>query len=87
MLSSKEHPERKPVFIEISVTHDCEEKKIDSGIRIIEIKLENEYLLDKPIVEPSNVLQFETKKQQIDLVKHNQFVFIISKGNNRIKLI
>lgn len=30
------------IFIEIFVTHECESKKLDSGIRIIEIKIENE---------------------------------------------
>lgn len=86
MLSSKEHPERKPVFIEISVTHDCEEKKIDSGIRIIEIKLENEYLLRKPIVEPSNVLQFETKKQQIEFSKTQPIRFYNFKREQPYKI-
>lgn len=31
-----------PIFIEVYVTHKCEEKKIKSGIRIIEIKIKSE---------------------------------------------
>ena len=30
------------IFVEIAVTHKCEQQKIDSGVRIIEIKLEDE---------------------------------------------
>lgn len=30
MLSSMEHPEREPIFFEISVTHDCEVEKLAS---------------------------------------------------------
>ena len=36
-LSSKINPKRKPIFIEIAVTHKCDEKKLNSDIRIIEI--------------------------------------------------
>ncbi|MBP5326597.1 MAG: hypothetical protein J6Y98_01625 [Bacteroidales bacterium] len=35
--SSKSNPDRKPLFVEIAVSHPCEQKKLDSGIRIIEI--------------------------------------------------
>ena len=81
MLYSKEHPERKPIFIEISVTHDCEEKKINSGIRIIEIKLENENLLGRPIVEPINILQFETKEEQLHFSRTQPIRFYNFKRN------
>lgn len=42
LLSSSEDPNRPPVFLEISVTHDCEPEKVNSGIRIIELKITNE---------------------------------------------
>lgn len=42
MLSHSKYPEREPVFIEISVTHDCEQEKLSSGIEIIELKITNE---------------------------------------------
>lgn len=56
MLSSKEHPDRNPLFIEISVTHDCEPSKIQSDIQIIEIKIDNEEDLSLPLVEDDNML-------------------------------
>lgn len=55
-LSSKEHPNRNPLFIEISVTHDCEQTKIHSDIQIIEIKIDNEEDLSLPLVEEDNML-------------------------------
>lgn len=42
LLSHSEHPEREPVFLEIAFTHDCELQKIESGIQIIEIKVEDD---------------------------------------------
>lgn len=38
-LTHSEHPNREPLFIEIAVTHKCDEKKISSGKRIIEINV------------------------------------------------
>ena len=38
-LSNSNKPDRKPLFIEIAVTHKCEQAKIESGVRIIEIRL------------------------------------------------
>lgn len=51
MLSSKEHPELEPIFLEISVTHDCEADKRDSGIQIIELKIADEKDVLRPLVE------------------------------------
>ncbi len=55
MLSSKEHPNQNPLFIEISVTHDCEQSKTHSGIQIIEIKIDNEEDLSLPLIEEDNM--------------------------------
>ena len=63
MLSSKEHPERKPIFLEISVTHDCEPQKIASGIRIIELKITNENDVWRPINERKCCLGTENAEQ------------------------
>jgi hypothetical protein len=41
-LTHSQYPDRHPVFLEVSVTHDCEQNKIDSKIRIIEIKIQSE---------------------------------------------
>lgn len=59
---SKSHPEREPIFIEISVTHDCEEKKKDSGIRIIEVKIDSEEDVSRPLIEEDSFFfRFESQ--------------------------
>lgn len=55
MLSSKEHPEREPIFLEISVTHDCEPEKLASGIQIIELKIADEKDVLRPLVEEDSL--------------------------------
>ena len=55
MLSSKEHPEREPIFLEISVTHDCEAEKLASGIQIIELKITDEKDVLRPLVEEDSL--------------------------------
>lgn len=56
LLTSSIKPDTPPVLIEILVTHKCEEDKINSGEKIIEIEIKKEEditnLLDSPIVEP-----------------------------------
>ena len=47
--------ENNPVFIEIYVTHRCEEEKRKSGIKIIEVKIENETDIDTFINNPIKV--------------------------------
>lgn len=39
-ISSSEHPQRPPIYIEIFVTHESEAEKLHSGNRIIEVKIE-----------------------------------------------
>ena len=46
-MSNTNRPNLDPIAIEIFVTHKCEDKKLDSGVRIIEIKIENEEQLEK----------------------------------------
>lgn len=41
------HPDRKPIYIEIFVTHQSDESKLHSGNKIIEIKIENEQDIDE----------------------------------------
>ena len=38
-LSNSKYSDRKPLFIEIAVTHKCEQNKINSGLKIIEVSL------------------------------------------------
>jgi hypothetical protein len=47
MLSHSKFPNRDPVFLEVSVTHDSEDEKIASQIRIIEIKIRSESDVDE----------------------------------------
>lgn len=49
MLSSKEYTEREPIFLEISVTHDCEPEKLASGVQIIELKIADEKDVLRPL--------------------------------------
>lgn len=51
MLSHSEYPDRMPVFLEVSVSHDCTPEKIESGIKIIEIKVSNEIDVFREIIE------------------------------------
>lgn len=55
MLSSKENPEREPIFLEISVTHDCEHEKLASGIQIIELKITDEKDVLRPLIEEDSL--------------------------------
>lgn len=54
MLKSSQHPERKPVCIEIWVTHECTEEKKNSKMRLIEVKINTESDACHPIIESSN---------------------------------
>lgn len=42
LLTNSKSPEIPPILIEICVTHACEEKKLNSGLRIIEITVKEE---------------------------------------------
>lgn len=46
LLCSNNTNDQDPLFIEICVSHPCEDKKIQSGIRIIELIIENESDID-----------------------------------------
>lgn len=49
LLWNKEKPENTPIAIEIYCSHECEEQKIKSGLRIIEIKIDSEEDIEKLI--------------------------------------
>lgn len=42
LLTDSKNPQKEPILIEICVTHPCNEEKIKSGLRIIEIKIGDE---------------------------------------------
>ena len=50
-LSSSFSPKHKPIFIEIAYTHDCDPQKIESGIQIIELKVNDDKDIDRSLVE------------------------------------
>lgn len=45
VLTHSQFPKRQPLFIEIAVTHKCTDEKIRSGIKIIEISIQDEAIL------------------------------------------
>lgn len=51
LLTSSKNPETPPVFLEVSVSHDCTLDKLESGNLIIEMKIRNEDDYKRPIVE------------------------------------
>ena len=46
LLSSSKFPNLAPLFLEIAYKHDCEQEKLDSGIKIIEFKINDDSDLD-----------------------------------------
>lgn len=42
LLTNSQNPDIPPIFLEVSVSHDCTQEKIESGIPIIEIKVFDE---------------------------------------------
>lgn len=59
-----------PIFIEIFVTHECEEEKKNSGIRIIEIKIETEedilnIIKSNKLTEGENIKLYNFKRNEI----------------------
>lgn len=51
LLTSSQNPDTPPVFLEVSVSHDCTPEKLQSGLRIIEMKIRSEADFKRPIVE------------------------------------
>lgn len=51
LLTSSQNPDTPPVFLEVSVSHDCTPGKLESGLRIIEMKIRSEADFKRPIVE------------------------------------
>lgn len=60
ILHDNNRPSYPPMFIEIYVTHKCDEKKINSGIHIIELEIKSEDDLEKILV--SNTISQKDEK-------------------------
>lgn len=54
LLTNSTKPNRKPLFIEVCVSHPCDKKKIESDNRIIEIIIQNEKDAYSEIIESSS---------------------------------
>jgi len=55
VLTNSRKPEQEPLFLEIAVTHKCDEAKIASGIPIIELDIQSEEDIQLPISELGKV--------------------------------
>ena len=51
LLTNSKNPDLPPIFLEVSVSHDCTPEKLESGNRIIEMKIRSEADFKRPIVE------------------------------------
>ena len=65
LLSNSKKPELPPVLLEIRVTHACEQEKIDSGLKIIEIHVKKEAEINELL--DSEVFQETTWKKDKDI--------------------
>lgn len=88
LLSSSTHADRNPVLIEIYVTHKSTEEKLKSGLRIIEIKIDNEdsikNLLTKDVIEEiyiedkGDAYFYNFKKDPKEIGNRNIFRYILT---------
>ena len=69
VLTNSKHPEKEPLFIEIDYTHPCDELKIASKIKIIEIKVVDDREKEINLVE------------QIYWWKNDKVTFRVKDGN------
>ena len=71
LLSSKAHPQRKPLFIEIVTSNKCKQEKLDSGIKIIEIFIprDTDNLDGLKIIEGKQKLQ--STQAPVEIKFHN----------------
>lgn len=51
LLTSSTNPDLQPIFLEVSVSHDCTPEKLESGNQIIEMKIHSEADFKRPLVE------------------------------------
>ena len=56
LLTNRENSDIPPIFLEVSVSHDCTKEKLDSGIQIIEIKISREEDIKRPIIENEGLM-------------------------------
>lgn len=74
--------EQEPLFIEICVTHSCEQEKLDSGIRIIEFVITSEEDIDMILnnkIEASDKIRLYNFHPKERLAKPNNFYNLLHK--------
>lgn len=78
LFTSSEKPDREPVLIEVQVSHKSTDQKLQSGLRIIEIRIKTEEdiksLLGSPIVEnPNAIFGYVRDVETIGFAKFHNF--------------
>lgn len=73
LLTHSKHTER-VLFIEIEVTHSCTQEKLNSGIKIIEIKAENELSAFKPLAENEFTKFYNFKRSLVPQKEVKRFI-------------
>lgn len=75
LLTNSKNPKIQPVLIEICVTHACEEEKLYSGLKIIEIAIKKEQdvvsIVGRDVLEESMFGPFKKKDIKFISFKHN----------------
>ena len=72
-----------PVFVEIFVSHACEEKKLNSNIRIIELNINSEddieEILSQKVLKESHLIRFHNFKPQFRTMKRIRYPLPLKK--------
>lgn len=85
LLTHSEHPNR-VLFLEIAVTHKCEEEKIASGIKIIEIDVINQQSAFMKLDENNEQVHFynfKFKREIIPSTEYERFTVIQQKEDEK----
>lgn len=86
MLTNSNHPERVPMFIEIAYKHECEKEKIESGIPIIEIKIQHPRDVERKIEEENVIIDYDNKSfpysgNRPEMLRFYNFIRIVDSPN------
>lgn len=86
MLTNSNHPERVPMFIEIAYKHECEKEKIESGIPIIEIKIQHPEDVERKIEEENVIIDYDNKSfpysgNRPEMLRFYNFIRIVESPN------
>ena len=64
LLTNKQNPKVPPLFLEVKVSHPCSQEKINSKIKIIEIEVQKEEEVERPLVEFNEKYPKEIKNKR-----------------------